>query len=83
MDSVDGAVGAIETDGTVGSDGKDLSLDEFSDSVAYAGLGMVCFPVSRDCIGSSVDCFPVSDDRTGSDVDCFAGSSDAPGKELL
>ena len=95
MDDVDGGAGAIEADGTVGRDGKDL--DEFSDSVACVGLGMVCFPVFSDCTGLGIDCFPVFSDCTGSGtdcfpisgdcsglgVDCFAVSSDVVGRELL
>ena len=53
----------------MGSDGNDWNLSEFSESVAYIGLGMVCFPVFGDCIGSGVD--------------CFAGSGDVAGREPL
>jgi hypothetical protein len=91
MDGVDGAAG----DGTVGSDGKDWDLKEFSESVAYIGLGMVCFPVSDNCTGWGVDCFPVFGDCTGWGidcfpvfgdcigwgVDCFVGSGDVAGRE--
>ena len=79
MDGVDGAAG----DGTVGCDGKDWKLNEFLESVAYTGLGMVCFPVSDNCTGWGIDCFPVSGDCIGSGVDCFAGSGDVAGREPL
>ena len=79
----DGMVGVIEVDGFVGSNGKDLNWNEFSDLVACTGWGIArCFSVSGNNACSGLDGFASSPNAVGRGLAWLEGGDERCGTKF-